>query len=262
MSLISVFIIAKNEADRIAKTIKSVQNIADEIVVIDSYSSDQTCEIAKSLGAKVLQNFWQGYGQQKIFGEQACKNKWILNLDADEELSPELATEIKNIFQQPLANNLAGFRIKIVNKFRFETKPKKLAYYYNQFRLYNVDLAGFNNSSVHDSVLLKMQNNNATILQLKNIVYHQSFRSFSHWLEKINSYSQMQAKDFVVKNKKPSIFKLLISPFLGFFKAFFIRRYFIYGLDGIIYSYIFAFSRFIKFAKIRELYKAKNNSES
>ena len=94
-------------------------------------------------------------------------------------------------------------------------------------------------------------------MQLKNIVHHQSFRSFNHWIEKINSYSEMQALDAVKNNKKISGFKIFFTPFISFFKAFIVRRYFIYGLDGVIYSLLFAFSRFAKYIKIRELQKTK-----
>jgi len=254
---ISVFIIAKNEADRIAKTINSVKSIANEIIVVDSYSSDETSLVAKNLGAEVIFNHWNGYGEQKIFAEKQCRNKWLLNLDADEELSIELVNEIKNMFSKSISDDIAGFYIKIVNKFRCEAKPKKFAYYYNQFRLYNIEYAGFRNSSVHDSVILK--NNHKKVLQLQNIVYHQSFRSFHHWIEKINAYSQMQAIDAIQNNKKISSVKIFFTPFVSFFKAFIVRRYFIYGLDGIIYSLLFAFSRFAKYIKIRELQKIKKD---
>lgn len=253
---ISVFIIAKNEADRIEKVILAVKNFADEILVIDSGSDDKTCEISEKCGAKVLFNKWSGYGPQKIFGEKACKNDWILNIDADEEVSDELSQEIRDIFNKEIDENIAGFRVKIVNKFRFEEKPHKFAYYYNQFRLYNRNFAGFKDSSVHDSVILKDESKK--IKNLKNIIYHQSFRSFSHWIEKINSYSSMQAKDAVAKGKKPSFIKIFLSPILAFFKAYFIRRYFIYGFRGVIYSKIFAFSRFCKMIKIYEEHRAKS----
>ena len=257
---ISVFIIAKNEADRIAPIIQAVKDFADEILVIDSNSTDQTQKISLENGAKVFNNDWKGFGQQKIFGENLCRNQWILNIDADEEVSKELSQEIIEIFQNEIAENIAGFRIKIVNKFRFEIKPKKDAYFYNQFRLYRKDLAGFKNSLVHDSVELKSPDN-FKILQLKNIIYHQSFRSFNHWIDKINSYSSLQASEAFLKNKNSSYLKVFLSPILAFFKAYFIRRYFIYGLNGLTYSLIFAFSRFAKAIKTRELFLENNKNK-
>jgi len=252
---ISVFIITKNEADRIQKVIDSAKKFADEIIVVDSFSTDNTVDIAKKLGAKVEQKKFEGYGQQKIFAENLCKNLWILNIDADEEISSELANEIKEVFSKEINQNIAGFKIKIVNKFRFETKPKKLAYFYNQFRLYRKDIAGFKNSSVHDSVELKT-NKDFQIEQFKNIIFHQSFRSYSHWLDKVNSYSTMQAIDSFNKHENPCWAKVFVSPILAFFKAYFIRRYWIYGLNGLVYSLIFAFSRFAKAIKTKELFTA------
>ncbi len=254
---LSVFIITKNEADRIETVINAVKKIADEILVIDSGSEDDTCKIAIENGAKVLFNQWKGYGQQKIFGESQCRNKWILNIDADEEVSSELSEEIIEIFTKKKHRDLYGFRVKIVNKFPHEKKPKKFAYFYNQLRLYNKDFAGFKNSEVHDSVELK-SGGTEKIAQLNNIIYHQSFRSFAHWVEKINSYSQMQAHDSFKKGKCPSIAKIIFAPIIAFFKAYFVRRYFIYGFDGIIYSKLFAFSRFAKAIKTRELFKDRS----
>ncbi len=248
---ISVFIITKNEADRITSVINAVQEIADEILVIDSGSADNTVEIAQNLGAKTFYNAWQGYGQQKVFGESLCKNKWILNIDADEEMALELAMEIKELFASQKVDQFIGYKIKIVNKFFSEKKPKKLAYYYNQLRLYNKDYCGFKDSSIHDSVVVKENHKLLRVGQLKNIIAHQSFRSFEHWIAKINSYSTMQAEDAFGRGKNVSILKILITPTFAFLKGYFIRRYFIYGFNGLIYSYVFAFGRLMKLVKIR-----------
>lgn len=258
---LSVFIIAKNEEDRIANIINLVKDFADEVLVIDSGSDDSTVDVSIKNGAKVLFNEWNGYGAQKIFGEKNCKNDWILNIDADEEVSAELSKEITQLFNSNSVDDKKGYRVKIVNKFRFETKPKKFAYYYNQLRLYNKNYAGFKNSTVHDSVSLFSGSNMSEVGQLNNIIYHQSFRSITHWIEKINSYSAMQAIDAVERGKKTSIIKILLTPTFAFFKAYFVRRYCIYGFNGIIYSYLFAFSRFTKTIKIREAYKQKSLSE-
>ncbi len=253
---LSVFIITKNEEDRISDVINAVKEVADEILVIDSGSSDKTCEIAARCGAKVMFNEWRGFGLQKIFGETQCCNKWVLNIDADEEFSPELCEEIREIFENNLVENFHGFRVKIVNKFRFEKRPKKFAYYYNQLRLYNKEHAGFKSSAVHDSVELH-SGDSEKIGQLENIIFHQSFRSFSHWIEKINFYSAMQAKDSFSKGKCPSPLKVFFTPTVAFLKAYFVRRYFIYGFNGLIYSYLFAFSRFAKMIKTREIFREK-----
>tara|TARA_Y100000389_G_scaffold47840_1_gene43029 strand:+ start:2076 stop:2852 length:777 start_codon:yes stop_codon:yes gene_type:complete len=248
---ISIFIITKNEEDRIENIIKKAQEITDDILIIDSGSSDNTVQLSKELGAKTLFNEWQGYGQQKIFGESKCKNKWILNIDADEEITEDLSHEIKEIFINKKHQNYIGFKVRIVNKFFGETKPKKLAYYYNQLRLYNSDFAGFRNSSIHDSVVPK-DNNSGKIGQLNNIIEHKSFKSISHWISKINYYSELQSIDNLKKNKCPSHLKIILGIIISFFKAYIIRRYFIYGFNGIYYSAIFSFSRFLKSVKIRE----------
>jgi glycosyltransferase involved in cell wall biosynthesis len=248
---ISIFIIAKNEADRIENIIKKAQKITDDIIIIDSGSSDNTIELSKNLAAKTIFNEWQGYGQQKKFGELQCQNKWILNIDADEEITEELADEITELFQSGANENFIAFKVKILNKFFCETKPKKLAYYYNQLRLYNSDYAGFRNSAVHDSVIIK-ENIDGKIGQLQNIIEHKSFKSVGHWIEKINFYSNLQSEDNFEKNKCPSHFKIFVTIIISFFKAYFIRRYFIYGFSGIYYSAIYSFARFLKMVKIRE----------
>ncbi|MFT6106266.1 MAG: glycosyltransferase involved in cell wall biosynthesis [Rickettsiales bacterium] len=253
---ISVFIITKNEADRITPIIQSVIDLVEEVLVIDSGSTDETVKISEDLGAKTFYNKWQGYGQQKVFGENLCKNKWILNIDADEEVSAKLAEEIRSLFENNRQDQFIGYRIKIVNKFFGEKKPNKWAYFYNQLRLYNKEFCGFKDSSVHDSVIVK-ESGNGQIGQLKNIIAHQSFRSIEHWIEKINSYSSMQAADAFDKGKNVSILKILITPFFAFLKGYFVRRYFIYGFNGLIYSYIFSFGRLMKLVKIRQINNKK-----
>ena len=94
---ISCFIIAKNEELSIERSIKSVKNICDEIIVVDSGSTDRTIEIARNLGAKVVFNEWPGYLAQKIYGESLCSHDWVLNIDADEEITEKLQEEIGNV---------------------------------------------------------------------------------------------------------------------------------------------------------------------
>lgn len=136
MALISAFIIAKNEEARIARAINSLKNAVDEIIVIDSGSSDNTVSIAGSLGAKVVFNEWKGYVAQKIFGESLCSHEWILNIDADEALSADLQDEIGYIFAGELQERYKAYRMNMVIMHRNDLRPRKCAPSTSQIRLY------------------------------------------------------------------------------------------------------------------------------
>src|ERR1700761_4206838 len=139
---ISVFIITKDEEDRVPRAIKSVQGWVDEIIVVDSGSADKTVDVAAKLGAKVLYNEWKGYGLQKVFSEGLCRNKWLLNIDADEEISPELRDQIAAEFQDGTPHYKAySFIIKVVSM--FAQKPGMFAPRHIQTRLYHKDYFGF-----------------------------------------------------------------------------------------------------------------------
>ncbi|MDN3718133.1 glycosyltransferase family 2 protein [Roseibium salinum] len=149
---LSAFIIARNEADRIARPIESVRGWVDEVVVIDSGSTDGTIAVAERLGAKVVHNEWAGYGPQKRFGEDQCRNDWLLNLDADEEVTPELAAEIRAKFADGSYREADGWRIMIRDMYAHENAPAPWAYGYHQIRLYDRRQGRFSDSIVHDTV--------------------------------------------------------------------------------------------------------------
>jgi glycosyltransferase involved in cell wall biosynthesis len=251
---LSVTVISKNEADRISYTIKSVTDWADEVLVIDSGSEDDTVSIASKLGAKVIYNEWQGYGPQKIFAENQCRNKWILNIDADEEISEKLKEEIIALFDdgEPDADAY-HILIKIMN--RFASKPSRFAPSNDPVRLYNKEKAGFKSSTVHDSVVLKEAG--GKIGKLKNCVNHRCFRSFTHAVFKINHYTTMQAEDMYERGVKPKKIRIIFEPLFAFLKAYFLRRYFLLGVNGVIEGVIYAFSRTLRWAKLIELTKER-----
>lgn len=254
---LSVFIIAKNEADRIAYTLRSVRDFADEVIVIDSGSDDDTVRVAESLGARVVFNAWHGYGPQKKFGESLCCNRWLLNLDADEELSPALTAEIKTLFATGEPPH-AGYRLRIMQLFRFQKTLPKFGAGVTQLRLYDKTKAGFKDSAVHDSVVMHEA---ADTPLLTHPVVHRSFRSYAHAVEKINFYTSMQAEDLFKKGRNPSRVVILLMPLLSFLKCYFIRRYFAYGIDGVIQSFIYAFARTLRVAKARELFQQRDFKE-
>ncbi|HEX5280288.1 MAG TPA: glycosyltransferase family 2 protein [Micropepsaceae bacterium] len=251
---VSATIIAKNEADRISRTIRSVRDWADEIIVVDSGSADETVEIAQALGAKVFFNPWPGYGPQKRFAEALCRNKWVFNIDADEEVTPELEGEIRDLFASgsPPAK---AFAVKTYCVFPFEDKPRRLAISMEHGRLYHTDFARFKDSTVHDSIVLC---DGGKPVLLKHGLNHYLFRSHAHAVEKVNFYSSMQAEDLFRKGRNPAAVKIVLTPIWAFFKAYVLRGYFRYGVDGVIRSYIYAFSRLIRLAKTRERFQEQH----
>lgn len=246
---LSVFIIAKDEQDRIPATINSVINWVAEVIVVISDPADATVAVAEKLGAKVIFNNWHGYGPQKVFGEKNCKNDWVLNLDADEEITPKLAEEIKNLFKpEP---SFKAYRLKIHALYNHQKKLPLLPAGTTQVRLYNRKFAGFKDSTVHDSVVL---NNGVAEKTLSGSVIHRSFRSYAHMMDKINSYTTMQAEDLFARGKYPSTFKIIYTPFLFFLKCYFLKRYIFYGIEGFTHAWIYSAAKTLRLAKARELF--------
>ncbi len=254
---ISVFIIAKNEEDRIPYAINSVIGWVDEVIVVDSGSTDKTVEVAKKLGsAKVVFNQWQGYGMQKSYGESLCKNDWILNIDADEEVTPELKDEIIELFSGEPKHSAYNLTVKITP--RFSITPPALGPEDVVVRLYNKKNAKYDTHTIHDSVLVE----SGSIGKLKSIVLHRCFRSYSHAIEKINFYTSMQAEDMMKKNRCPLRTRVIIEPFFAFIKSYFINKYMFLGFEGFVESVIYSFSKTLRLAKARELFleREKRNS--
>ena len=235
---ISCFIIAQDEADRITNTIESVIDIVDEVIVIDSGSTDGTQDLARQLGCKVFFNQWKGYGPQKRFGEDCAKNEWLLNLDADEYLSDQIKSEILQIFDDN-NNQYNFFSMKVTPIYPNWKRPRIFSASHECVRLYNKRFGRFSNSPVHDSV----ETNNSKIFYFKNHVYHNSVRSFKHLIEKEESYIQLQSKTLKDKNKIFLFLRIFAEFPLAFIKYYFIRRHFTGALTGLVTSLILAYYR-------------------
>lgn len=255
---ISVFIIAKNEADRIPVAIQAVIDWVDEVIVIDSGSSDDTVAVSEALGARVLFNAWRGYGPQKVFGEGQCRQDWILNIDADEEISPELRAEIEALFARGIADEQTAYRLPVLPLYPFQQGGHRWTVTNYPVRLYRKAHSGFSDSTVHDSVLVR----EGDISTLRGMLIHRSFRSLSHHFDKINFYTSAQAEDTVRRKGAPSALVLVLTPPLAFLKSFILRREFVNGIDGVVISYMYAIQRFMKVAKSRELARLKAQGKS
>ena len=254
---ISVFIIAKNEADRIPQAIRAVIDWVDEVIVIDSGSEDDTVAVSEALGARVVFNDWPGYGPQKVFGEGLCRNTWLLNIDADEEITPGLAREIQALFKEG-EPPLDGYRLPILPIQAGQSDGHPWTARHKPVRLYRRDKGGFKDELVHDSVAMKQ---GAKTAKLKGMVKHRSFRSLWHHVEKTNSYSSAQAEVLEAKGKSPGALMLLTIPVAAFLKCYFLRKEFVNGTDGIVNSHMYAFQRFIRLAKTRERRRLKRQAK-
>lgn len=245
---LSVFLITLNEAERLGETLASVKDLADEIVVVDSGSTDATVEIARAAGARVIHNDWPGYGPQKHFAEQQCRGPWLLNLDADEVLSPELQAELRALFAagEPPAE---VYGIPYVDMAVWEKTPHRFGWGPTELRLYRADAGSFYTSVVHDSLVPKP---GAKIGKLRGRIHHKSIISFSQVVAKFNRYSDHQVADLEQRGRELSNWRLIVDPISIFIKVWIIRRYFLYGWYGLAFSLLVATGRMLRPAKVIE----------
>jgi glycosyltransferase involved in cell wall biosynthesis len=242
---LSVFIIAQDEADRIGDTIAAVRDLTDDLLVVDSGSSDGTQGVAEALGARVLFNAWPGYGPQKRFAEEQCRHEWLLNIDADEVVPAELKAEIRALFAtgEPARN---AYRIGIAEVFPGERRPHPWAYTLWPVRLYRKDKGRYSPSLVHDRVDL---GDGATVGRLRGVIHHRSVRSLGDQLDKLNRYSDEQARDLELRGVAIPSWRLFFELPANFVKAYIGRRHFVRGVYGFLTAMNYAISRHLRLAK-------------
>lgn len=242
---LSVFIIARNEADRLGATIRAVRELADDIVVVDSGSTDGTQALAAALGARVIHNPWPGYGPQKRFAEAQCRHDWLLNLDADEVVPGDLAREIRALFAAGEPRRPA-WRIAIAEIFPGEGRPHALAYTLTPVRLYRRDRGRYSASPVHDRVVLEP---GVTPGRLKGVIHHFSVRSLGDQLDKLNRYSDQQADDLEARGVVIPTWRVFVELPGNFLKAYLGRRHIVRGTYGFLTAMNYAISRHLRVAK-------------
>jgi glycosyltransferase involved in cell wall biosynthesis len=241
---LSCCIITQDEGDRIERCILAAQGIVDEIVVVDSGSTDDTVSKAKSLGAKVFFHAWDGYGPQKRFAEDCATHDWILNLDADEVITEELAREIAAVMRSSDAR-LPAYRFRQVTVYPGHERPRLWADFHNFVRLYDRRRVRFRDSRVHDTV----DTGDYPVGQLDGVAWHYSWRTLDHVRSKLEKYTDLQAKEL----KKPRWLILLRLPFeypILFFRYFVLRRNFTGGWFGLRVAHEIAKARTRRLIKI------------
>jgi glycosyltransferase involved in cell wall biosynthesis len=249
---ISVYIVAKNEADRIGRAIRSVVHWVDEVIVVDSGSTDDTVAVAEQAGARACSRAWTGYGPQKRYAEDQCRNDWLLMLDADEEVSPALAAEIQEIFRLPV--NVDAFRMRVTDILPGERRPKWFAYSYEILRLYNRKHGRCSNHVYQDRVVIEGNN----LGELDGRIWHHSFRSWESHVAKLNFYTSQVAQDRVHRRIKLLRLRLFTEFPLQFLKVYLGRRFCLRGSQGLAMSLTVAYLNLLRLLKTAELQKRKS----
>lgn len=243
---LSVFVIARNEADRIGPVLAAVRELTDDLIVVDSGSTDDTRAVAAAEGARVVVNTpWPGYGPQKRFAEDLCRHDWVLNLDADEWLPPGLVAKIRALFTDG-SPPLDAYRLRIAEMFPGERAPHPLAYTLTPVRLYRRSVGRYSPSPVHDRVALKP---GTAVGTLRPMVHHRSVRSLGDQMAKLNAYSDQQADDLDARGARIAAWRIAFEFPAAFLKAYVGRRHFVRGAYGIMTAMNYAFSRHLRLAK-------------
>ncbi len=253
MAAISAVIITYNEETNIKRCLESVATVADEILIIDSFSTDQTTTICREFGCRVIQRPWEGYSRTKNFGNQSAQYDFILSIDADEVLSPRLITSLlahKPSLQGAYSmNRLTNYCGKWIHHCGWYPDPK--------VRLFNRQEAHWVGEYVHEYLQF---NRPVATVHLAGDLWHYSFNSFQDHLQRVNQYSELAAQELVALGKENLLPKMLFSPMLKFFKIYLVQRGFLDGFYGFSIASISAFDIFIRYAKAIQLRKRVNNS--
>lgn len=243
----SLVVITLNEEDNIERCIRSVP-FASEVVVLDSGSSDKTQSLAKNLSAKVFEEPFRGYYLQKVRATELAQNDWILSLDADETLSPQLQKEILGVLSAPL-DDVDAFSMPRLSYHLGRWIRHGGWYPDRQTRLFHRRRANWSADQVHERI------RGGRVRLLNHPIHHFVFRNLSDQIDTNNEYSTLGAKGLHEKGKKFSLLKLIVKPISKFIECYVWKSGFKDGLPGFIIAVGAAYSVFLKFAKLWEMQK-------
>jgi glycosyltransferase involved in cell wall biosynthesis len=241
---LSVTLITRDAAGQLADCLASVA-FADEIVVVDSGSIDETVELARRHGARVLEHEWLGFGPQKQFAVDAASHDWVLCVDADERVSPELREQIVSELKAP-----RGFVYAIPRRNRFLGRWLRHGEGYPDWsvRLFHRAHARWGTEPVHEKVVSR-----SPVLKLSGDLLHDSAETLEKYLDKQNRYTSLQAEAMHAEGRRTNALQLTISPVLRFFKYYVLRLGFLDGVPGLVHITIGCMNSFNKYAKLRAL---------
>ena len=242
----SVAIITQDEEQRLPGCLRSV-SFADEVLVVDSGSRDNTVSIAKSFGCRVLLEPWRGYAKQKQFAVNNCLNDWVLILDADERVPGKTAEKIKEILNSPEKRFSAyGFLRK---NFFHNRWIRHCGWWPDRIvRLVDRRLGHLSDHLVHESWL-----SDGAVKELDLIIEHYSFRNYSDLIHKLETYSTLAAREMLRNGKRAGCLSPLSHGLWMFLRTYMLELGVLEGFDGFIISVLNGGGSFMKYAKLREI---------
>jgi len=246
---LSVAIVAKNEEERLPGCLDSVR-FADEVVVVDSGSSDRTVDLARDFGARVLIEKWRGYSAQKQYAVDCCLNPWVLILDADERIPAETAEIITGVLADPTPSATAfNFPRKNLLHGRW---VKHCGWWPDRvLRLVDKGKGRFDGRPVHEQWVTS-----GKIGSLQGCIEHISFRNYSELVDKMERYSSLASEDLYSRGVEAGGLTAASHGLWTFFRTYFLELGILEGFDGLVISMTNAGGSFLKYAKLREKWKS------
>ncbi len=246
MRKLSVVIITLNEEDRLEDALKSCTGVADEIVVVDSYSTDKTCEIAEQYGAKIFKNTFVDYGSQKNIALDKASNQWVLNLDADERISDQLKKEL-TAFKTKTGIDVDGFRINRKTAYLGKWVTHSGWYPDRKLRLFKKNKSQWK-GRIHEALIL-----DGNTAHMPGDILHFTYRDITDHINRLNRYSQMQARDIVDKKKNLLYLRSLLLPPITFIRFYIWKLGVLDGLPGLVIALVSSWATAMKYLKAIEL---------
>ena len=240
---ISATIITFNEQDNLPRALNSL-GCCDEIVIVDSGSTDQTVELARGLGARVIERDWPGYARQKNFAAEQASHDWILALDADERLSDPLQRELQGIKQQGARYD--AYSCPRLAQYRGKWIRHSGWYPDHKVRLYDRRKARWVGDYVHESVRVE-----GSLGVLEGDLLHYTCPTFSRHIESVNRYTTLAAQEMAAQGRGVSLARLLAAPPWAFVRSYVVQRGFLDGPNGFLIASMAAFYVFAKYAKAK-----------
>ena len=249
---VSVIVITQDEAAHIEAALRSV-DWADEIVVVDSGSTDETVTLAQRFTDRVVTRSWTGYGAQKNYAAGLARNDWILSLDADERVTQALGIEIRNLVRDEPRNR--GYRMPRVAWYMGRWIRSTDWYPDYQLRLYDRRVARWSERRVHESVVV-----DGPVGTLRAQLEHFAYRDLSHHLAVMDRYTTLAAQQMLAEGRRAGALGLALHPPLAFLRNYVLRLGVRDRLPGFTISVLNAYYVFLKFAKLRELRSGHDRS--